>query len=99
MEKIDKWKWMAPEAKFRPGDRVAIKTDSVGGKGGFDGREGVVQKHPHHDGARHEIEGDGDHKGLKGVMYGGTYGVLLDGREYTMSFLEMELRHITEEGE
>lgn len=95
MGKPDKWKWMSPRPKFCVGDKVVVKTDSVGGKGCFDGCEGAIQKHPLHNGARHEIEGDGKH-GLDGVMYGGTYGVLLDGREEALSFMEMELELVTE---
>lgn len=76
--------------KFKPGDRVRIISPSIGATGSFLGRNGTVQKHPHHDGARHEVESK------YGVMLGGTYGIKLDGEEWVGSFLEMELKLIGE---
>lgn len=81
---------MNPTPLFAPGDRVKIMSSSKGANGSFLGCLGKVVKHPHHDGARHEVYTYKDGT-PRDVVVGGTYGVLLDGRDNAMSFLEMEL--------
>lgn len=89
----NKWKYMNPTPLFKPGDRVKITSPSKGATGAFMGWMGTVQKHPHHEGARHEVYTYKDGT-PSDTVFGGTYGVLLDGRDKPMSFMEMELETI-----
>lgn len=88
--KDNKWKYMNSTPLFSPSDRVKVISPSKGATGAFLGHLGIVQKHPHHDGARHEVYTYEDNT-PSDVVFGGTYGVILDGRKKAMSFMEMEL--------